>query len=425
MKKSLWTFVALLMCGSLGFVQAQTTHLRLGEVQASPDRTVFLQELLEEFEAANPDIEVEVITVPWGQSFQKLLTMVQAGQAPDVVELPARWLALYANADWLVDLSPYVESWEEAEGLSDRTWEVARIVNDTPYFVPYGFGLRALYYNTKLFDQAGLEGPPETMAEFAEYARILSELGPNVYGYCLRGGSGSFDSVFMAMAAFMGSADWFDENGVSTFNSPGAIEGIQFMVDLYQNGHAPADSVNWGFNEVVSGFYSGTCAMLDQDPDTLNPVSEYMNPEDFDVAPMPLGPTGQAFPKLGIAGWAILSDSKQQDAAWKLVSFLASPEVSTRWDMEIGRLPTARDAAESEFFQQYEGWLLELNEPEYVLQLYPFQIPELGVFFDEFATPGYQDALLGDRSVEDVANSWAEFMTAAYQEWQADQEQGR
>jgi multiple sugar transport system substrate-binding protein len=35
------------------------------------------------------------------------------------------------------------------------------------------------------------------------------------------------------------------------------------------NGLAPKDSVNWGFNEVVAGFYSGVCAMLDKDPDAL------------------------------------------------------------------------------------------------------------------------------------------------------------
>ena len=45
--------------------------------------------------------------------------------------------------------------------------------------------------------------------------------------------------------------------------------GIQFLLDIYQKGYAPKDSVNWGFNEIVAGFYSGTCAMLDQDPDAL------------------------------------------------------------------------------------------------------------------------------------------------------------
>lgn len=421
--KQFLRLIVLALVASATLVHAQTINLRLGEVISSPERTEFLKELLAEFEAEHPNIKVEVITVPWGQSFQKLLTMVQAGQAPDVVELPARWLALYANAGWLEDLSPYVESWEGADELTDRTWQVARAFNDTPYFVPYGFGLRALYYNTKLFEQAGIDGPPETVEEFQEAARKITELGPNRYGYCLRGGSGSFDSVMMFMAAHMGSAQWFDENGESTFDSPGAIEGIQFMIDLYQNGHAPRDSIGWGFNEVVSGFYSGTCGMLDQDPDTLNPVSEHMNPDDYDIAPMPVGPHGKAYPKLGVAGWAVLSETDHPDAAWELVSFLASADVSTRWGKQIGRLPTAKAAQDDEFYDRYSAWLRQLNEPEYVLDLYPFYLPQLGVFFDDIAVQTYQNALLGDRTAEDVANQWAEFLTNAYQEWQAEQEQ--
>lgn len=43
------------------------------------------------------------------------------------------------------------------------------------------------------------------------------------------------------------------------------MKGLTFVIDLYKNGYAPKDSVNWGFNEIVAGFYSSTCAFLDQD----------------------------------------------------------------------------------------------------------------------------------------------------------------
>ena len=45
--------------------------------------------------------------------------MVQGGQIPDVVEMPDRWLSLYANNDQLVDLSPYMAEWDEAGELTD------------------------------------------------------------------------------------------------------------------------------------------------------------------------------------------------------------------------------------------------------------------------------------------------------------------
>ena len=80
------------------------TSLKLVEVITSPDRTEVLQGLVDEYEAANEGVEVEIISLPWGQAFEKLATMVSGGDIPDVVEMPDRWLALYAGADMLVDL---------------------------------------------------------------------------------------------------------------------------------------------------------------------------------------------------------------------------------------------------------------------------------------------------------------------------------
>ena len=50
--------------------------------------------------------------------------------------------------------------------LTDRTLEFGRFANNTAYMIPYGFYIRALFYNKRLFAEAGLDGPPETMADF-------------------------------------------------------------------------------------------------------------------------------------------------------------------------------------------------------------------------------------------------------------------
>ncbi|TIS61235.1 ABC transporter substrate-binding protein, partial [Mesorhizobium sp.] len=71
------------------------TTIKLVEVITSPPRTEFLKKQIAEFESANPGIKVEVVSLPWGQAFEKFLTMVQAGDTPDVVEMPERWMGLY------------------------------------------------------------------------------------------------------------------------------------------------------------------------------------------------------------------------------------------------------------------------------------------------------------------------------------------
>ena len=52
------------------------TTIKLVEVITSPPRTEFLKKQIAEFEGANPGIKVEVVSLPWGQAFEKFLTMV-------------------------------------------------------------------------------------------------------------------------------------------------------------------------------------------------------------------------------------------------------------------------------------------------------------------------------------------------------------
>ena len=84
------------------------TTLKLVEVITSPQRTETLKSIVGQFEAANPGTTVEIISLPWGEAFQKFATMVSAGELPDVIEMPDTWLALYSNNGLLADLNPYL-----------------------------------------------------------------------------------------------------------------------------------------------------------------------------------------------------------------------------------------------------------------------------------------------------------------------------
>ena len=133
------------------------------------------------------------------------------------------------------------------------------------------------------------------MDEFAADAKKISAL-PGKYGYCLRGGPGGLNGWMMFGADMAGSDKFFTKDGVSTINSPGWEKGIEWLIDLYKNGYAPKDSVNWGFNEIVAGFYSGTCAFLDQDPDALIGIASNDEPGRLRRHHHAEGPVGQDLP---------------------------------------------------------------------------------------------------------------------------------
>lgn len=412
------TSLAAMLMASAAYAE---TNLKLVEVITSPERTEVLQAMVDEFEAANEGVEVEIISLPWGQAFEKLATMVAGGDIPDVVEMPDRWLSLYAGAGQLANLEDHIAGWEHGDTLTGKTLDMARLADGTAYTLPYGFYLRAMFYNKRLLEEAGVE-PPRTMEEFMAASAAVSEL-EGKSGYCLRGGPGGLNGWIMMAATMNGSNDFFTEDGQSTLNEPGSVEGIQFLIDMYQKGYAPRDSVNWGFNEIVAGFYSGTCAFLDQDPDALIAVAERMPAEDFAVIPMPVGPGGKAFPTIGYAGWSVFKTTEHEDDAWNLVAHLSSPESNSNWTQRVGVIPIHEGADQHPHFQteQFAGWFETLNGEEYVPTIMPTYLEGFGFFADSIALESSQEALLGDRTAQDVADEWAAYLTDEYAKWQAAQ----
>ncbi len=410
---------ALLASLMAGTALADTT-LKLVEVITSPERTETLKSIVSRFESANPGTKVEIISLPWGEAFQKFATMVSAGDIPDVVEMPDTWVSLYANNGLLESLEPYLAKWEYTPGLNERALEFARNVKDTAYMLPYGFYLRALFYNKKLLAEAGVSEPPRTMDDFVAAAEKVSKL-PGKSGYCMRGGPGGLNGWMMFGASMAGNKDFFLADGTSTLTTEGWKKGIAWTVDLYKKGLAPKDSVNWGFNEIVAGFYSGTCAMLDQDPDALIAIAERMKLEDFGVTSMPKGPDGKAFPTIGYAGWSMMTAAKNKDLAWKLIATLEGPEGNTEWNKKIGALPVHKSAEKDPFYasEQFKGWFDELADKDISPMSMPTYLEEFAFFKDSLAIKTSQEALLGDISADELSAQWADYLTKAQQKYLA------
>ncbi|HEY2683857.1 MAG TPA: sugar ABC transporter substrate-binding protein [Steroidobacteraceae bacterium] len=410
-------FLAFALTALLPFPAARAdTTVKLLEVLSSPERTETLKSLVANFEKQNPGTHVEIISLAWSSAFEKLATMVAGGDIPDVAEIPDRWLSLYAKSGRLENLEPYLAKWPATAGFDARALEMARAVDNTAYLIPYGLYLRAMLYNKSVFAQAGIKTPPKTLDEFREVAKKISAI-PGKYGYCLRGGPGGLNAWVMFGATMAGNNRFFGADDKSTFTEPGWVKGASYLIELYKDGLAPKDSVNWGFNEVVAGFYSGTCAMVDQDSDALIAIAQRMKADQFGVAPFPKGPAGKGFPTVGYAGWSIFKGSTHKDLDWKLIQALDDPAANLVWNQRVGALPVYKTAEKSPVYAspQLKGWLDELADPDEVPTLMPTSLPGFAFFADSLVVKTGQQALLGQISAQQMATQWAAYLTKAKQ----------
>ena len=152
-------------------------------------------------------------------------------------------------------------------------------------------------------------------------------------------------------------------------------------------------------------------------------VAERMPAEDFAVAPMPLGPGGKGFPTMGFAGWSIFNTTEHPDEAWGLVSHLSSPESNKTWAKRVGVIPIHTGADQDPYFktEQFSGWFTELNGEEWIPTIMPTYLEQFGYFADSIALESSQQALLGQRTAQDVADEWANFLTEEFARWKAAQ----
>lgn len=401
----------------------EKVKLRMIESLTSDTRTAMLQSMIDAFEKANSNIDVELISPPFDQADNKIRTMLSAKEDIDIVEARDLNVAEFVNNGYLEPLNEFTKNWSEFSTMTKTALDVGSI-GDKLYFISNGLYQRQLFYRADWLKEAGIE-VPKTYEDLVNASIKLTDKSKNRYGFSFRGGSGA-NGVPDAMVLAYNGADvntndaMFLNSGKSIYSSPAAKQAVDLYVKLFKEG-SPADSVGWGFSEQVQAFTSGVTAFLLQDPDVINTLKDSMEEGTWATAPMPVGPTGVALINSGGAGWAVTSFSEKKDAAWKLIEFLSSNEQNVEWSKSYGTIPIHSTATEDEFFKSgpYKTLLdMTADAKTFVSYKAPFNYPANGKFGTVSMETG-QQMLLGKATVEETLAKWDKFWVDAKAELEA------
>nr|WP_321305502.1 sugar ABC transporter substrate-binding protein [uncultured Sphaerochaeta sp.] len=382
------------------------------ETMTSPTRTTQIQEMIAKYEALNPNVTINLISPPYEQADNKLTLMLNSNQELDVIEVRDHTVKQFVNNGKLVDLTTYMEIWDETDNLLPLTVSAAKTVDNTPYMIPQFFFVKGLFVRTDVLESYGYTEMPKTMQELYEISEEITKKAPNQYGFGFRGKGSAFKISDIMILSDVENIDvnniYKTEDGAFAFSNPVARKAVADYVDLYKNA-VPSDGLNWGFNEQVNAFISGTTPFLVQDPDTVSMVAEALDPSQYTVIPMPVGKSGKTYLDYGFAGLGISTTSKNKDAAWDFLSFMLSAENNADFCRSYGPLPVHTSTyANDPYFSSgvYKSWETEMSDPStYVFVKYPLDSPKYPAWA-QVQEQSMQSLLLGDITVDEAVKAW-------------------
>ena len=108
----------------------------------------------------------------------------QNGEAPDIMVYQNDMFQNWVNAGKYADLTPFMDD-EFKEIFGENFYEGINMIDGKIYYVPTACTVTRLFYNTEIFERAGIENPPTTLEEMVEDAKIITEKlsGEGIYGF--------------------------------------------------------------------------------------------------------------------------------------------------------------------------------------------------------------------------------------------------
>lgn len=309
----------------------------------SEAQTGFLDGVEAEFKQKHPGIDVVVQYIPWLEAPKKFQTALAGGDGPDVTELGNTETQGWAAQDALADLTSRMSGWAEGKDILPDLVKNAQL-DGKQYGVPWYAGVRAIYYRTDWFAEAGVT-PPTNWDDLVAAAKAVQAKKPGTYGIAVPGNSElPFYSLLWAAGAEIATKN--GDTWKSGYNTAEAQRAVKFWTDLVTTYKvAPPAAAGWNELDARTQFATSKVAMAFAGSWQQGAMKKD-NPDIEKVwgtFPIP-GPDGKPAPAFaGGSDVAIWKDSKRQDLAWDYLTVLLNKQNAQKYASSLNFFPVYQD----------------------------------------------------------------------------------
>ena len=340
-------FASLLMAGT---AYSEPVNITFWHMEQPPHRVQRMQELLDEFNKAHPDIMVKQEPQSWGEVYAKAPAAFAAGTGPDLLFGIPDFTTVIKGIDAVVPVDDLAKEMEAKHGFVPATIAPYQYDGHTWAIPAYNMAISMWYRNSE-FKAAGIE-VPKTWSEWKAAAEKLSVDGK--YGVGLPANKQLYtDQTVYALMVNSGAQDIYNEDGSISFDKPQTVSAFETYGALQKL--SPPDSTSWTWGEAEACFASATCGTILQ----FSVINTYetqaeADPTDLGVAPVPHADDMTESGTISYSNAIMLTtkDEAKQAAAKTFLAWLLEPANYGRFlTMEPGLfLPVTNDGAEAESF---------------------------------------------------------------------------
>ncbi|MFJ6551672.1 ABC transporter substrate-binding protein [Streptomyces luteogriseus] len=307
-----------------------------------------LQPELDKFEKQT-GIKVKLEVVPWSDLLNRILTATTSGQGPDVLNIGNTWSASLQATGALLPWD--AENFGKIGGRDrfvDSALGSTGAEGKDPAAVPLYSMSYALYYNKKLFADAGISKPPATWDELVADGKKLSKDGKWALG--MEGSNPSENIHHAFVFAKQHGADFFTADGKADFTGDGTVAAVKQYVDLMAKDKVIAPgNAEYAQNQSVSDFAKGKTAMLLWQSASANLESQGMSKDDYGIAPVPVrsgtpGTGKQVNSMVAGINLAVFKNTDNSDGAAKFVKFMTSDAEQKILNKAYSTIPPVKSA---------------------------------------------------------------------------------
>lgn len=295
--------------------------------------------LLAEFRRDHPEVELTTQLLPNASdvAHQFFLTALEGRSTDfDVLVVDVIWVAEFARAGWILDLSPEVPPEELRRDFLPGPAE-AVVVDGKTYAVPWYVDVGLLYYRTDLIPRA-----PRTYAELEAAAARAMRLEPGIQGYVWQGRQYE-GLVCNAYEAIWGHGGESLEDGRLLLDTAPARDALGYLRGLIEKGLSPRAVTSATEEESRRAFQSGRAALMRNWPYAWDEAQAEGSPIRGKVAFTAL-PTVTGEPGSGaLGGWQLAVNAyappSHRAAAVALIRHLTAPRAELALALAYGRNP--------------------------------------------------------------------------------------